>query len=434
MRALVAVAVMALALVSAVGTARAASATTGTAEAVAKAIGNAGEGALVVASPLASDIPAPRGDELSLRLAQLVAGKIGGSARAHDRALSLAAARAAARGKKALVFLDVRLARGELRVTADAYPVVSNGWDRIRLPPPPPVAHGYAAQPIDAEIRALLPPIALEQATVHKAPHEEGDVLAVACGDADGDGALELVLVSREKVTLARLRAGKVAPLSSVPWSKLSPRVAVPLREPIAGAVIEGGRLRVATTDRRGVRLDATLAPVEPLRGIPAAGSVAGCASPDPEASALVGPLSACDGPTTDLATVFEPPAQRFDAAALADVTAQDGSTVRVGAVREPSGRVRVRIGKADVALVDGAGAQLAAADLDLDGTPEIATTLASGEDAILIHSVAPGTQARLRRKLPAPAGVRALAACPPEEQGVPALVAVVGGEVWLVR
>jgi hypothetical protein len=40
----------------------------------------------------------------------------------------------------------------------------------------------------------------------------------------------------------------------------------------------------------------------------------------------------------------------------------------------------------------------------------------------------------RERLRLPAPGGVRALAACPPEEHGEPSLVAVVGDEIWLVR
>ena len=40
----------------------------------------------------------------------------------------------------------------------------------------------------------------------------------------------------------------------------------------------------------------------------------------------------------------------------------------------------------------------------------------------------------RPRLHIPAPAGVRALGVCPAEARGEPALVAVVGSEVWVIR
>ena len=84
---------------------------------------------------------------------------------------------------------------------------------------------------------------------------------------------------------------------------------------------------------------------------------------------------------------------------------------------------------------IEQAGAQLALADLDLDGVPEV---IFSGDfaenDALMIWSWRPvgGLVQRMRFTTKEP--IRALAACPPEVKGVPALVAVVGPEVWLVR
>ena len=82
-----------------------------------------------------------------------------------------------------------------------------------------------------------------------------------------------------------------------------------------------------------------------------------------------------------------------------------------------------------------GFGAQVAAYDLDQDGTPEIVTTINGEGDAIVVHSWSGGTtEPTPRLRLPAPGGVRALAVCPAEVGGEPVLVAVVGNEVWLVR
>jgi hypothetical protein len=71
--------------------------------------------------------------------------------------------------------------------------------------------------------------------------------------------------------------------------------------------------------------------------------------------------------------------------------------------------------------------------DLDQDGFPEVVTTTDAAEDAIVVATLKNG-ELRPRLRLPAPLGVRSLAICGAEEKGVPALIAVVGGEVWVVR
>jgi hypothetical protein len=88
---------------------------------------------------------------------------------------------------------------------------------------------------------------------------------------------------------------------------------------------------------------------------------------------------------------------------------------------------------KAIEAALDGTGTQVAIADLDLDGIPEVITTSDGPDDLVLVSSFAKGLLTP-RLRFPAKEGVRAIGICPPEEKGVPGLVAVVGSEVWLVR
>jgi len=411
---------------------------------VAKALSTLPPATVVIAASAVSDVAGAtpsRMDELSVRIAGVVAGKLGGTTRAHDRALHLSGARAVAGRGGALLFLSVEIARGELRVTADLYPVMSNGWDRIRIPAPPPRAHTYTSVPIDAEVRAFFPAISLEQATVRKSRHDEGDVLAVACGDANGDGGMEIVLVSKTRVAVGSLRGGRFVVGRAARWTQLARRLPVPLREPLAGAAFvraagAGPRLLVGTTEREAVALDAGLGVRATLPGIPmAVGDLDGCASVNAEASAFEGDVTGCALAGKERPLRLAAPVVRFDAVAAGEITTRDGSSHTVVAAREPGGKLRLRLDGGEVRTGDIVGAQLAVGDLDLDGASEIVTSGVEADDVLQVLSWAgDGNDPVVRKKIPAPGGVRALTICPPEARGVPALVAIVGPEVWVVR
>lgn len=419
------------------GDARASGALESVASQAAKGIGKTPASAMVVSAPLASDLGAPRAEELAARIAQLVAGAMGGATRAHPQTSTLAQARAIAAKGTDLVFVQPAIEKGTLRVTTDVYAVVANGWDRVRDPTPPPRAHAFAQAPIDAEVRTFLAAIPLEHASVHRAKHDEGEVLAVTCGDLDGDGGMELALVSRARVAVGQIVNGKFVPRRTAAWSSLASRAPVPMREATGGASIvsdgERAKLLVGTTDRGGVALDASLSLVGSLRGIPIAASEDACVVPNAGASAFEGDPVACASDSKPSAKRFLAPAARCDAMAGFDVVRPDGSVRAAAIAREPSGKLDIRFGEA-TRTIDGVGVQVALGDLDQDGSPEIVTTTAEGDDAITVWSWDGTTDPKERLRLPAPGGVRALCTCPPEDGGSPALVAVVDDEVWIVR
>ena len=401
----------------------------------ARALGQTPSASVVVAAPLVTDQPAPRGEEMSLRIAALVAGKLGAGARAHAQTAQLATARAVAGRASALVYVQTEVSKGDVRTTIDVYPPMANAWDRIRNPLPSPTGHAFATAKIDAEVRAFLAPLVLEQASVHRARHDEGEVLAVGCGDVDGDGGDELVLVSRSRVAMGRVKGGKFVVERTAPWSALAPRAPVAMREPLAGAVVGGGRVDVGTTERASVTLTRDFVAHAPIAGVPAWGGD-GVVCLASEASA-----GAFDGAPFDCTVAREQkqrlavPAPRFDAFAASTVVDAAGAARSIVAVREPSGKLRLEAGDTQVAPDGVYGAQLAVLDFDQDGVPEVATSVDGPDDALNLWTWAgPGPELRGRLHLAAPGGVRALAACPPEEHGQPVLVAVVGGEVWLVR
>jgi hypothetical protein len=417
--------------------ANAASALATVSRTVADELGAVPENALVVTSPLVSDQPAPRADELALRLARLLAGQIAKGARAHPRVTPADAVRGTVRREPSYVHVQPEIVRGDLRVTVDVYRVPDNVWVRVRSGAPAPLAHAFARAPIDAELRAFLPSIPLEQATLRRAPHDETDVLAAACGDVDGDGGLEIALVSRARVALGKLQAGKFVVTRAAPWRDLAPRAPVPLREPLGSAVIAplGGAsaLFVGTTDRAGIVLDSALRPREKLDAIPLpwlSGAV--CARALPEASALAGPPIACGSTALARTPLLAATPSRFDALSAFELVARDGTTRPVVAMREPGAALRVRVGTREE-IAPNVGAHVALADLDQDGTLDVASN-ADGDDDVLTVASGLGDERRVRAAYPAPEGVRALAVCPPEHRGAPALVAVVGREVWLVR
>ena len=398
-------------------------------------------GALVVAQAPKSDVPLVRPEDLGLRVGQVIAGKL--SAHAHDKTAPLASARAIAGRATGLVFLQLELERGALRVTADVYPAVTNSWERLKNPLPAPRAHAFARAPIDAEIRVFLPPILLERAKASRAPHAEGEVLAVACGDLDGDGGLELVLLSRTRAAVGRVGPSGFVAEKTVLLRDLTDRLPVPFREPLGAAFVSapawragGGALVLGTTDRGGLALTANLTAHHRFAGLPV-GAEGLCATLAPDHASLDG-LAPCPalgpgarvGPHGEATSVALP--TRFDAISALRYADSSGRAHHALAVREPSGRLRVRVDGAEVLTQEGAGAQVLLADLDLDGVPELVTTADMGEDRVVVSSLGAGARARLR--LEAKEGVRALAACPAEVGGAPTLVAAVGEEVWLVR
>jgi hypothetical protein len=403
-------------------------------------------GSVVVAAPLVSDVPAPRADELALRVAALVAGRLEVAAGAQAQTAQLGTARALAGRAGALVYVQTEIARGDLRATIDVYPSMANAWDRIRNPVPAPARHAFATTKIDAEVRTYLLPLLLEQAAVDRAHHDEGDVLAAACGDVDADGGNEVVLVSTARVALGRVRGDRFVPDRAVPWDAIAPLLPVPTRDPLAAATIADGAAYVGSTDRGGMRLKPDLTLDAPLLGLPvqAAGAVA-CLLPEPSAGAFDG--APVDCPVGhDARPKIAVPAPRFDAFASAVVGDASGAARAVVVVREPSGRLRLKSGDLTIAPEGTFGAQLAVGDLDQDGVPDVITTAdatsaapgaggAGRDDAIDVANWLPGDpELRARVHVPAPGGVRALAVCPPEGRGAPALVAVVGSEVWVIR
>jgi hypothetical protein len=407
---------------------------------VAQGLGKVPAGALVAVSPLTSDIGAPKADELALRVATQIAGRLGSSP-VHPQPVTLAVARGVSGHAASLVYVQLEIVKGELRATADLYPVVANSWDRLRNPLVGPQAHVFAGAPIDAEVRTFLQPIVLEQARVHKVKHEESDVLALGCGDIDADGGAELVLATRTRVVVGKLQGDKLAIVRATPWSQLASRAPVPLREPTASVVVAGGHrgeIFVGVTDRGAVAIDGSLAPRRQLAGLPIPGTNGeACVVPTPELGAFEGSGVACE-PTRGDEAVLAMPAARFDAAAALDLVVKDGALAQVVAAREPGGKLRLRridaSGKAIEAPIDGVGAQLALADLDLDGVPEVAfTSDLPDSDVLTIASWRSGGIAP-RLRIPTKDAIAAIAACPPEEKGLPGLVAVVGSEVWLVR
>ena len=428
---------------------------------IAQGIGQVPAGAIVVASAVASDIAAPKADELAVRIAAQVAGRIG-LAKAHPQPAALAVARGVSGRAASLVYLQLEIVKGELRITADLYPVVSNGWERLRNPVPGPRAHAFAMAPLDAEVRGFLAPVLLEQMTLHKIKHDEGEILAIGCGDLDGDGGLELVLVTRGRIAVAKIRAGKLVVQRAAAWSTIASRAPVPMRDPLASVLVSPrghrGEILLGTTDRGGVVIDGALVARRQLAGLPVTGGEGeACATPNPELGSYEGNVVPCDLPPPPKPTtgaggaaktarplpaeplpLFIPPVPHYDAIATLDAIGKDGSVAHIVAVREPSGRMRLRrqeVGapRPTEVVLEGTGAQVALVDLDLDGSPELVTTNDGPDDGIVVSSFAKGTvTARLR--FPAKEPVRALGVCPPEEKGVPGVVAVVGNEVWLVR
>lgn len=389
---------------------------------------------LVVVGTPTADAPVADTTRLAGRIASVVAAGLGPSVKSHPVDASLGAAQLAAAKLGALLYLEPDVRGGRVRIVANLYPIARSFWDRVREPHPNPTGHAFAERALDPELRSFFAAVPLVASTTTLASPPERSPVALACGDADNDGSLDIVFVGRRRLALGRIRGDRFVASAAKEWTELSPVAPAPLREPVAGVQIRAGAgLDVGLSDRANfLRLDATLRPTSSApRRIPHAGSclelsghrlspkLVRCVSEDPAPEAY--PAITLDG-----------------AVASTSVLSKDGTSITyVAAYQAGDDSVVVTSrGKALAHLAD-AGAQLALADLDGDGTPELLSsraTLDPRTDALLVHSVAPDGTLSERLRVAVPDGITALAACSPGTRTMAPIVVGTRTRLWVIQ
>jgi hypothetical protein len=332
-----------------------------------------------------------------------------------------------------LVIVSARLAGDAVDASAELF--------APKLAPPAAAAGGFSGDPVqriaerhglDAETRRFLPAVPIVMREFVRVAGSDGDIVALVCGDLDGTGVPVIASVGRTWLSFGSYAGGRYTPTSRVEQRTLAAIAPTPLREPLASAWITPERtLDFGLSDRaHATRFGVGQKPTTLTARLAWPGG--GCAALD---SLLISPRPiACarDEPLRSEWAWHEP----LDAIAGALVIARDGSARVVRAGRQASdGAVFVADGEHDVRL-DHAGAQLAVADLDGDGAPELVTsldTLDPAADAVIVYSWLGATLTE-RLRVAVPAGVRALATCPEVAERMAPVVVATGNGLWVLR
>ncbi|MFZ5890152.1 MAG: hypothetical protein ACOY0T_03710 [Myxococcota bacterium] len=376
----------------------------------------------VTVRAISSPLRMERANELAQRLARAVAGELGANARAE-------AASALAGGARVdTLVLNGELARDKFSVSAELFRASGKFWERFRPGERGASERAHATRALDAELASYLPPVPLVLTRIDKANLEEPSV-ALACGDVDADGGLEIVTVGRRRVQLGRIASGRFQVLRSRAWSELSDVAPSPLKDPIASASVEAAqRIRIGLSDRReAVVLDHELALVARHAGVfpwPGAGCV-------PFVKGGLGETRArCEQkPRADAGGPL-------DAITGARLTRRDGSAWTVLVSRRPSAETSLELDGKRIQLDGRYGAQLALADLDSDGRPELISsldTLDPASDAVVVSTIV-GDKLKEAFRVPTPNGVYALGTCPSYDNLLSPLLVATGNELWVLR
>ena len=383
----------------------------------------------VAAAAVVSDPPVSRSAELSTRLAALVAKQIG--ARPLPGALSLSEARGQGADVKLLVVVSTTLGQGRVRAAAAVFPAALGFWDRLRTSQPP-LAEASAVRRMDGELASFLPKVALAPSPAERVAGGV-DALALACGAVSGSGATGLVSEGRRKVVLGRVENGHLAVRAEADWATLSPIAPSPLREPIGSVTIQAGHsVDIGLTDRAsGVELSPDLAVLGKLDA-PMPWESVGCLSRTGVALGVPKPCRRDEVPGMKL------DATEIDVFASGVSVDAAGKSERTVAFRNARTReVTVRDGAGRTAQLGAWGGALAVGDVDLDGEPEILTSLPTEDpasDALVVSTWGHDGTVRERTRVSVKDGVRSLAVCPPEDFRMTPIAVGTGTGLWILR
>jgi hypothetical protein len=284
----------------------------------------------------------------------------------------------------------------------------------------PLVAQTAAFAQADVELRQFLEPIPLERLKLTSFAYEpfgEGDPpLALACGDLNGRGTL--AIVSRREVRTGYLAQGRVQWDKKVKWADIARRQPVPLREPVATAILNGS-LWVGSSDRGGAVFDGK--GWKPLDGLPVvvdqASDAVWCSTPRPTEHALSGELTNCRGVQAPLA-----------------LPAHDAQVWQVEGrlfFRRTGGELSIR--SLEGATIELEGSEAATlGDLDQDGRPDV--VFSTSAPASLRVAAVDGQTVSQKLQLQVPSPILAMAMCPPEAESRPSVLAITAREVLRVR
>jgi len=274
--------------------------------------------------------------------------------------------------------------------TAALYVVDPGPWFTF-LADAPPAPRRVAAVPVD-----LARPRSAARPRTVATPFRGTSALALA--DLDGDRRDEIVLLTGDRVRVARLQGASLAFVPDAPGSAAPPCAAVPLRQPFGSAVRDDARpaVRFRTSAHASlgeVTLVDGAAVVRALPGdlYPLVGH--GCAHLQPGTATVDGLSPGCDGAVTPVRLAALP-------------TARAPWEVRSDA----PGRAALRSGGAVVATLTDVAAPFVLDDLDGDGAPELVTASASpygGPDRVRVFTL--GARVEERSSVAVPGPVEAL-------------------------
>lgn len=395
---------------------------------------------LVASAPLRSDVTLERAEELTERLVRVMGGALGSGLHLHPAPVSLAEARRLSARHGRLLYLTPELQQGHLRLTADVYLQARAFWDRVKAPVSGPVQHAFAERLADGEIRSFLPRAPVVVSRRDSAVLPDRPVLALACGELAPGRGDQVAFVGRRRVTLARLRSGKLERAAERDWQALSPVAPAPLRAPLGSARLRNGWLDVGSSDRhQALRLGPDLRPAARApQGLP--WPEGGCAPLGPVAARteLVGCLG--DSPEPSLVQLTKgrtSGADAVDAFAATQLVRANGSSTRVMVFRPAGARSAWLVDdEGRSAEVPRVGAQLALGDLDGDGRVEVISSrpvLEPELDTLRVDTWQADGSLKQRYELPLP-DVHALAVCPWRGDGLAPIVAAAADRVWVFR